>query len=164
MRDRGVKTLILGIGNPILSDDGVGLCVAKAVKDRLNRPDITVMETSVTGLDFLDLLTGYDRAIIIDAIQTRQGEIGQVYRFDPEALDATRHASTPHDVNFTTALELGKQLGLALPQKIVIFCIEVQNVSSFNEKCTAEVERAVPICVTLIMQELEQIQIFSTDY
>ncbi|MBA7603489.1 Hydrogenase 2 maturation protease [subsurface metagenome] len=151
-----MKTLILGLGNPILGDDGVGLRVASALEGRLNRPEITVMEASVAGLDFLDLLAGYDRAIIIDAIQTKAGKAGQVYRLEPEAFDATRHASTPHDVNFATALELGKRLGLPLPQQIVIFAIEVENVSSFSEECTPEVERAIPLCVEMVIEELNE--------
>jgi len=151
-----VKTLILGLGNPILGDDGVGLRVASALEGRLNRPEVTVTETSVVGLDFLDLLAGYDRAIIIDAIQTKEGKVGQVYRLEPEAFNATRHASTPHDVNFATALELGNRLGLALPQQIVIFAIEVENVSSFSEECTPEVERAIPLCVEMVIEELNE--------
>ena len=149
-----MKTLILGLGNPILSDDSVGLRVARELANRFNQSDVTVLETSVAGLDFLDLLIGYDRAIIIDAIQTKEGKVGQIYRFEPEAFDATRHASTPHDVNFATALELGNRLGLDLPQRITIFAIEVQNVSSYSEECTPEVMAAIPSCVRMIAQEL----------
>lgn len=112
------------------------------------------METSMAGLSLLDLLVGYDRAIIIDAIQTMDRKAGQIYRLDPEAFDATRHAASPHDVNFATALELGNRLGLALPQQIVIFAIEVADVSTFSEECTPEVERAIPVCVDMIMQEI----------
>jgi len=150
-----VKTLILGLGNPILSDDGVGIRVARALEGRLNQPNVNVMETSVAGLDFLELLVGYDRAIIIDAIQTNEGKAGQVYRLEPEAFNATRHASTPHDVNFATALELGKRLGLALPQQIIIFAIEVENVTTFSEECTPKVREAIPVCVEMVIQELD---------
>jgi len=149
-----VKTLILGLGNPILSDDGVGIRVARALEGRLNQPDVTVMETSVAGLDFLELLVGYNRAIIIDAIQTKEGKVGQVYRLEPEAFNATRHASTPHDVNFATALELGNRLGLALPQQIIIFAIEVENVTTYSEECTPKVRDAIPVCVEMVMQEI----------
>ena len=149
-----MKTLILGLGNPILSDDGVGVWVARALEGRLNQPDVTVMETSVAGLDFLELLVGYDRAIIIDSIQTKEGKVGQVYRLEPEAFNATRHASTPHDVNFATALELGKRLGLALPQQIIIFAIEVENVTTFGEECTPKVRDAIPVCVEMVIQEI----------
>jgi len=150
-----MKTLILGLGNPILSDDGVGLRVAEELKGRLDQQEVTVEETSMAGLSLLDLLAGYDRAILIDAIQTADGKAGQIYRLDPEAFDVTRHAASPHDVNFATALELGNRLGLALPRQIVIFAIEVADASTFSEECTPEVRRAIPVCVNMILQELD---------
>jgi hydrogenase maturation protease len=152
---RKIKTLVLGLGNPILSDDGVGCRVADALKDRLKEPGIDVMEASIAGLDFLDLLTAYDRAIIIDAIQTDKGVPGQIYRLEPEILADTRHTGTPHDVNLATALELGKKLGLPLPKQITIFAIEVKDVTSFGEKCTLEVTKAIPTCANMVIQELE---------
>ena len=151
-----MKTLVLGLGNPILSDDGVGIWVAGALEGRLNQQKVTVMETSMAGLNLLDMLVNFDRAIIIDAIQTVGGKAGQIYRLKPEAFDATRHATTPHDVNFATALELGNRLGLALPQQIIIFAIEVEDVATFNEGCTPEVERAIPVCVEKVIQELNE--------
>ncbi len=150
-----MKTLILGLGNPILSDDGVGIWVAKALEGRLNQQEITVMETSMAGLNLLDLLVNFDRAIIIDAIQTVEGKVGQIYRLEPEAFNATRHAASPHDVNFATALELGNQLGLALPQQIDIFAIEVADTSTFSEECTPDVRQAIPVCVKMIIKELK---------
>ena len=135
--DGKTKTLILGMGNSLLSDDRVGLCVAAELGNKLNQPDITVMETSVAGLSLLDLLVGYDRAIIIDAIQTVDGQPGQIYRLGPEAFDTTRRTVSPHDVNFTTAIEFGKKLGLPLPQEIVIFAIEASDVSTFSEEMYA---------------------------
>jgi len=156
MPDSNVKTLVLGLGNTILSDDGVGCRVAMALKDKLNTPDVNIMEASIAGLDFLDMLTGYDRTIIIDAIQTDKGTPGQIYRFGPEILASTRHAGTPHDVNLATALELGKRLDLKLPRKITIFAIEVQDVTSFSEECTPEVEKAIPACVKMVVQELKE--------
>lgn len=154
--DGKTKTLILGLGNSLLSDDGVGLIVAAELKSRLNQSDITVMETSVAGLSLLDLLVGYDRAIIIDAIQTLDGKPGQIYRLNPEAFDTTRRTISPHDVNFTTALEFGKKVGLPLPQEIVIFAIEASDVSTFSEKCTPQVTQAIPTCVEMVLQELKR--------
>jgi hydrogenase maturation protease len=146
----------LGLGNPILCDDGVGCRVAMALKDRLSSPNVDIMEAGVAGLDFLDLLTGYDRTIIIDAIQTGKGKPGQIYRFGPDMLSGTLHAGTPHDVNLATALELGKRLNLNLPSRIIIFAIEVKDVTSFSEECTSGVAQAIPACVDMIVRELEK--------
>jgi hydrogenase maturation protease len=150
-----MKTLVLGLGNPILSDDGVGLHIAEELEGKVDQQEVTVMETSMAGLNLLDLLAGYDKAIMIDAIQTVGGQAGQIYRLDPEALDFTRHSATPHDVNFATALELGRRVGLALPTQIVIFAVEVADASTFSEECTPEVKGAIPVCVEMIIQELD---------
>ena len=144
----------MGLGNPILSDDGIGCRVALALKEELKDPDVDVMEAGIAGLDFLDLLAPYDRAIIIDAIQTVEGTPGQIYRFGPDVLASTRHAGTPHDVNFATALELGRKLGLPLPRQITIFGIETRDVTSFSEECTPEVMKAVPACADMVIREL----------
>ena len=149
-----MKTLVLGLGNPILSDDAVGIRVVEELEGKVDPKEVTLVETTVAGLGLLDFLTGHDRAIIIDAIQTVGGQAGRIYRLDPEALDFTRHAASPHDVNLATALELGKRLELSLPQQIIIFAIEVADASTFSEECTPEVRRAIPACVEMIIQEI----------
>jgi hydrogenase maturation protease len=144
------------MGNSLLSDDGVGLHVAAELKNRLNEPEITIIETGVAGLGLLDLLIGYERAIIIDAIQTVGGKAGQIYRLDPGAFDTALHTASAHGIDFTTALKFGKKLGLPLPREIVIFAIEALDVSTFSEKCSPEVTQAIPTCVEIVLQELRK--------
>jgi hydrogenase maturation protease len=149
-----MKTLVLGLGNPILSDDGAGIRVAHEVANQLNNPQVTVAETSVAGLSLLDSIVGYDKVIIIDAIQTKKGKAGQIYRMEPEDFSFAKHLSSPHQINLVTALELGKMLNLAMPQKITIFAVEAKDITSFSEKCTPEVERAIPKVVKMVLAEL----------
>jgi hydrogenase maturation protease len=155
MNNHNSRTLVLGLGNPILSDDGIGCHVALALKEKLKEPDIDVMEASIAGLDFLDLLARYDRAIIIDAIQTGEGTPGQIYRFEPDMLANTSHAASTHDVNLATALDLGKRLGLALPQKIDVLAIEVADTDRFSEECTPEVAAVIPDCIEMVIKALK---------
>ena len=149
-----MKTLVLGLGNSIISDDGVGLYVARELRNALNRDEITVAEASLAGLGLLDLLVGYDKAIIIDAIQTSSGKPGQIHRLKSNLFDVTRHTASTHNVNFAAALELGRQVGLDLPRQIVIFAIEVADVSTFSEECTPQVKKAIPKCVEMVIQEI----------
>jgi hydrogenase maturation protease len=150
-----MKTLVLGIGNPILSDDGVGIKVAHEVGGKLNDPQVTVAETSAAGLSLLDSIVGYDKVIIIDAIQTEKGRAGQIYRMGIEDFSLTKHFSSPHQINLATALELGKMLNLAMPQEITVFAVEAKDITSFSEKCTPEVEQAIPEVVKMVLQELD---------
>ncbi|MDH4067996.1 MAG: hydrogenase maturation protease [Dehalococcoidia bacterium] len=149
-----MKTLVLGLGNPILSDDGVGIRVAHDVASQVKSPQVTVSETSAAGLSLLDSIVGYDKAIIIDAIQTEKGRPGQIYRMGAEDFSCTKRFSSPHQVNLVTALELGKMLNLAMPQKVVVFAVEAKDITSFSEKCTPKVEKAIPEVVSMVLEEL----------
>lgn len=151
-----MKTLILGLGNPILSDDGVGIKVAQQIREKIKDPQITVVETNETGLNLLDSIIGYDQVTIIDAIQTKGGKAGQVYRLEPENFSLAKHLSSFHQVNLISALELGKMLNLAMPQRITIFAVEAKDVTNFSEKCTPEVERAIPEVVKMVLCELNK--------
>ncbi len=149
-----MKTLVLGIGNPILSDDGAGIRVAREVEKQLKDPQVTVAETSAAGLRLLDSIIGYDEVIIIDVIQTGEGNAGQIYRMEPKDFSFTKRFSSPHQINLVTALELGKMLNLAMPQEISIFAVEAKDITSFSEKCTPEVEQAIPKVVKMVLDEL----------
>ena len=150
-----MKTLVLGIGNPILSDDGAGIRVAQEVGKQLNDPQIIVAETSEAGLSLLDSIVGYDKVIIIDAVQTQKGQAGPIYRMGPQDFSSAKYLSSPHQINLTTALELGNVLNLAMPQKITIFAVEAKDITSFSEKCTPDVEQAIPEVVKMVLQELK---------
>jgi len=149
-----MKTLVLGLGNPILSDDGAGIRAAQEVERQLNDPQVTVAETSEAGLRLLDSIIGHDKVIIIDAIQTKEGNAGQIYRMEPEDFSFTKRFSSPHQINLVTALELGKMLGLAVPKRITIFAVEAKDTTTFSEKCTPAVEQAIPELVKMVLQEL----------
>jgi len=150
-----LKTLVLGLGNPILSDDSVGFRVVQELKARFDRPDLTLVESSASGLSLLDLITGYDKLIIIDAIKTEGGGTGKIYRLGEENLGAIRHSASPHDINLATALDLGRKLGAALPQQITILAIEVVDVTTFSEECSPEVAKAIPLAVSMAAEELD---------
>jgi hydrogenase maturation protease len=149
-----MKTLVLGLGNPILSDDGVGIKAAHEVANQLNNPQVTVVETSTAGLSLLDSIVGYDKVVIIDAIQTEKGEAGEIYRMGTADFSLTKHFSSPHQINLATALELGKMLNLAMPKEITVFAVEAKDIASFSEECTPEVKRAIPEVVKMVLAEL----------
>jgi hydrogenase maturation protease len=149
-----MKTLVLGLGNPILSDDGAGIRAAQEVAKQIRSPQVTVAETTAAGLSLLDSIVGYDKVIIVDVVQTKDGKAGQIYRMGPGDFSYAKYFSSPHQINLVTALELGKMLNLRMPREITIFAVEANDVTNFSEKCTPEVERAIPEVVKMVLQEL----------
>ena len=155
-----MKTLVVGLGNPILTDDGVGVKVAYAVKDALasgGRNDVTVTEASVGGLRLMEIMVGYDRVVLIDALQhpdTKPGAIRRMTLEDLRTISPTQHSACPHDTNLATALEMGQQMGLPLPKDITIFAVGVENVIYFGEEPTPAVAEAIPKVTHAVLDEL----------
>jgi hydrogenase maturation protease len=156
-----VKTLVLGLGNPIVTDDAVGLRLARDLQEQLGEmPGVDWFpDCSIGGLDLLERLAGYDRLVVLDAIRTRDGRAGDWYRFTAEALRETRHLSNVHDANFATALELGRRLGLALPPdpEIHVFAVEILENTCFGETLSSELERAYPTVRREILAEVREL-------
>lgn len=152
---RAMKTLIMGMGNAIITDDGIGIKVAERLKEELKGyQNITVTGTSLSGLSLLDLVAGYERVIVVDSVQTQGGKPGAIYRMIPSDLDIARNSTTLHDVGLLTALELGQRLDMDMPCEVIIFSIETEDVVTFSEECTPEVEKAIPVVVGLILEEV----------
>ena len=155
------KTIVVGLGNPILTDDGVGVKVAYEVEYRLGeniQAHLTITEASVGGLRLMELLEGYDRAIIIDAIQTNNGyKPGTIYQMtldDLREISPTQHSSSAHDTSLITALDAGRHMGMKLPEDIIIFAVEVSNILDFNEKPTPAVADAIPKVTEMVINIL----------
>ena len=153
-----MKTLVLGMGNTILSDDGIGIYVARAAKERCQRDGVTFVEASVGGMRLLDVIKDYERVIMVDAIQTRDGKPGDVYHLHSNDVKASLHAGSTHDLSLPGALALGRGMGMTLPNddNFVIIAIEVEDVLTFGEECTPTVEAAIPRVVKAVLKELEE--------
>jgi hydrogenase maturation protease len=149
-----LKTLILGLGNPYLADDSAGLKVIKLLEKGLSNPDIALYETSLAGINLLDYLVGYDKAIIVDAIRTPDGKPGNIYRLTPEEFDTSCHTTSSHDIGIINAIELGKRLELSMPKTIEIIGIEAYDVFTLTEKCTPDIESAIPKVAEMIIKEV----------
>ena len=149
------------MGNPILSDDAVGIRLARDIGGKLaGVPGLFVMEECSTGgLNIIEILEGYDRAIILDSIRTAGSIPGDWHRFTSAALRETMNLSNIHDVNFATAIELGRRLGIKLPaeDEIHIFAVEVLDLITFSETMTQPMEKAYPEFLEAIFQEVEVI-------
>jgi hydrogenase maturation protease len=149
-----VKVLVLGVGNPILSDDGVGIHVARELMKR-KLPGVDVEELAASGLELLDVVRGYDKVIIIDAIQTKQGKPGKLHILEEKDFEKSIHGSSPHGINIATALAIGRKLvPMEMPKEVVFFAIEAEDLVNVTEQLTPKVEEALPRILERIEKEL----------
>ncbi len=149
-----MKTLVLGVGNPILSDDGVGIHVARELKKR-KLSGVVVDELAASGLELLDVVRGYDKVVIIDAIQTTDGKAGEVHVLGEKDFEKSVHGSSPHGINIATALALGRKLVPDdMPRSVVFYAVEAEDLLNVSEKLTPKVAEAVPGIVERILRDL----------
>ena len=149
-------TLVVGLGNPILGDDAVGWRVVEAVAAAL--PAAPVAFLALGGLSLMEHLIGWQRAIIVDAIQTHAGAIGDVSSFPLEALPdlAAGHTTAAHDTSLQTALRVGRLMGAELPTEVLIVGIEAERVYDFSETLSPAVAAAVPIATRAVLELLDR--------
>lgn len=157
-----MKTIIVGLGNPILGDDGVGWRVAESVQDQLHNAgsgqSADVVQLSLGGLSLMENLVGYQRAIIIDAMNLGIGQTGGVYCFPLEALPNPNsgHLGSAHDTSLITALEMGRRMGVELPEEVMVVGIESPYVYDFSEHLSPEVTAAIPQATRAVLALLRE--------
>jgi len=152
------KILIIGLGNPLVTDDSVGLRVAAALREQLaGRSDVAVVDDYWGGLRLMEQMTGYDRAIVIDAICSGAPP-GTIHHLAIGDMPTQRSASS-HDMTLPTALALGRKAGLQLPEDeaIMLLGIEAVDIVNFAETCTPAVAAAVPRAVADVLAALDSL-------
>ena len=151
-----MKTIVLGIGNPLLGDDGVGVHVARQLRTRISHPLITIDESYTGGMNLLDLIRGYDRAILIDTVHKKEQSIGTIDRYDLSDLPTT-HSCNPHDTSLSEAIMLARNLGdKDIPNEIIIYGISLQkHCRVFTEQLSHPIQTAIPKTIDLIITDLE---------
>jgi hydrogenase maturation protease len=149
-----MKTLVIGLGNPILTDDGVGIYAARMVRKALpTDTEVDVIEVSVGGLTLMEAMVGYERVILIDALWMPGEQVGEVMCFNAGDLPDTLNTASAHDVDLPTALQVGKRLGAPLPNRedIHIVAVQIQDVLTFGESPTPPVVAAIPEAATQVL-------------
>ncbi len=147
------KTLILGLGNSILSDDRVGLDVARLVHKGLNNRDCDLIETQLVGTNILDFINGYKSLIVIDSIKTEYGEDGDIYQLSLDDLPKQKRMNSPHNTGLYWNIKMGEKLGMEIPDEIRIYAIEVNDPFSFGEELTDTIKKLLPKIVDSILEK-----------
>ncbi len=160
--------LVVGLGNPLLADDGVGWRVAQALVARLAvdampatdpaQAAVEVDHLAVGGLALMERLVGYRRAVLVDAMVTGEHPPGSVHRFSIASIpgrEAT-HLNSAHDASLATALAAGRLLGADLPAEIAIVAVEAVRVDEFGEELTPAVEAAIPVALDAVLAAIRE--------
>lgn len=151
------NTLILGIGNEILTDDGIGPKLVGELERTLVPSGVSFHTASLGGMDIPELIRDYTRVIIIDAIKTKDGVPGTVYQLTPEHFRETLHVSNFHDISFLPALDLAKKMDIPVPEQIYIIAIEIVEDLTFSNEFSPKIAQKYSTIQHHVLEIVERI-------
>ncbi|MEM4262153.1 MAG: hydrogenase maturation protease [Thermoplasmata archaeon] len=150
------RTLLLGIGNPIRTDDSIGILVAREIS-KLRLPNVDVEEVAASGIEVMELMLDYEKVVIVDAILRPDKEPGEIMKLEEKDFSQTVHGASPHGVNLSTAIALGRQMAPSrMPRTIVFYAIQAEDVDTFSESLTPRVRKSMPTLVDMVAKELSR--------
>lgn len=151
MNNQRPKTLILGVGNILLSDEGIGVRVIEYLQ-RQNIPEgVELVDGGTAGADLIDVLAERERVVVVDAIQSNE-PAGTILRLTPD--DLKLQEDTPlslHDLDIPQTLEMTKMLGCA-PAKVICFGVVPECIKP-GMGLSATVSPLVPRIAELVLEE-----------
>lgn len=122
-------TVVVGVGNTLMSDDGIGPCVIEAMREKLaGREDVELVDAGTGGMNVVHAIAGRDKAVIVDCA-LMGAKSGAIKRFTPEEARSVKHVSAVsfHDIDIFKVLEVSSQLG-ERPGEVVLFGIEPETI------------------------------------
>jgi len=144
--------LVLGVGNILLSDEGVGVRVVEAMKEMKLPDNVELLDGGTGAFDLLDIIADREKVIIIDAVKGG-GEPGTIYRFRPDDIRLQKqHLASVHQMSLPDTLAMAKILGCS-PREVVIYGIEPERLD-WGLELSSVVAAAVPRVTELIVREL----------
>jgi len=154
-----VKTLVVGLGNPILGDDGVGWKVAEQVQKQLALdPSVEVECVSLGGISLMEHLIGYERAILVDAFISEE-DIGSISisKLDDLPNYSAYHITSAHDTSLQNAIQFGRSMGVLLPKDITVVGVATKQIYDFGEELSPPVAEAVPWVAHIVLDLLKPV-------
>ena len=155
----GGRTVVLGLGNPVLSDDGVGLAVVAALQRLLAETPVRgvdVLGTTRAGFELIDILRGYARGVLVDCIVLPDPHPGRVRRLTVDGVSGCARLVNAHEMSVGTAFRLAEQMGIPMPGEVEIIAIEAGDTSTISERLTPPVQAVVEPLAREIYEHLKQ--------
>jgi len=152
-----MRNLILGVGNDMLSDDGIGVRLVNDLYSRACCDGADFKTMAVAGLDILKTIENYDRLMIIDGIKTGNDVEGTIKVFELADCPPTLHLHGFHDTHITESVFLGMVTGIKVPETIFIITVEIFDDLTFSHTLSAPLEVAYP---EILMQVQKLVETF----
>lgn len=136
------RCLLLALGNDLLKDDGIGTVAAGLLRSEFKEA-VDIIEAPGTGLALLELLAGYDRVLLLDAIFSGSAPPGTTLEFCREDFQKAAAPAALY-VGLPEVLRQAESLGLEFPRELRILALEVENPFESHEGMSPAARQALP--------------------
>lgn len=151
----------MGVGNPLMRDEGAGPRTVEILMAGFDFPDnVEVVDCGTMGYTILDVIRGADHLIVVDALKTDDLEPGTVVRLEPEDFAASQVMHSLHDVRLPDVLQAASLIGSS-PQTIAIG-IQIEEIREWVLELSEPVSAALPIAVAAVLEELAELGVEPT--
>lgn len=144
-------TLLLGLGNTLMADDGVGCLAAQEVHRALPPGTADLLDGPLVGLDLAAPMEGYERVVLIDALVDPGAPVGAVRRISLEETRAEERPSSAHALRLADSLTLLRHLGADLPPRIEVYGIVARHTDRIQEGLTVDLQAMLPEAVAQLL-------------
>jgi hydrogenase maturation protease len=150
------KVVVLGLGNPLMSDEGVGVRVIEQFQKQSDKyPEVEFVDAGTVGLSILHIIQGRQKAVFIDCAYMGQ-EPGTIRRFKPDDVRSVKQLAhqSLHEMDLLKLIDMAHRLG-QIPQEIIIFGIEPGSTEP-GLKLSDTVAAKIPDYVAAVAEEFKR--------
>jgi hydrogenase maturation protease len=152
MEHKPKPILILGVGNVLLTDEGVGIRVADEMRKMKLPQNVEVIDGGVGGINLQYCVEGRKKVIVVDAVKAGAPP-GTLFRFTDKDLAAKKGVMrSAHGIDFSDVVSIVNFLGTR-PDEIVFLGIEPESLDAGME-LSPNIEKMVPVLINLVMKEI----------
>jgi hydrogenase maturation protease len=155
MKKLNRKIVVLGIGNLLLKDEGVGIHLLNLLENDPLPPEVELVDVGTSTLNLLPVLKGAQKVIVIDAMKAG-GKPGSIYRCRPQDLIPSQESSVSlHHIDFLQALKMAKQMGDDLEDRTIIFGVEPFQIE-WEMDLSPVVQGKIPLIKKFVLEEIQR--------
>jgi len=138
-----MSVIVIGVGNPIMGDDAIGILTLEELRKISNRTDTTFMTAQLSGIPLAEMLIGYDKAIIIDSIIKTECRYGELCHLK-SPKNSNQYSESMHTIGFHDAIHVLERHSARMPDAINIYAINIKFEQVVSDKISEELAGNIP--------------------
>lgn len=150
------RILVLGVGNALMRDDGIGPRVVELLLSGYTFPEnVEVVDSGTMSFMILDVLRDADKLIVVDAVKDTGEPAGTVFRLSPEEIAPNQVMHSLHDTRLVDVLQALDLMG-SMPETVAIG-VQIESIEDWVLELSEPVSAAIPVAAAAVLEELESL-------